>query len=255
MRYPFKVLGSITTLTLAFLVFAQEGQQHFPPQAGQLLYETNCAGCHGKDGNGGSGPALVGNETLQDAERTVNQILHGGGRMPAFGPVLSDEQIANLATYIRNGWENELGSISVEQITQLRTGQQAQSAETQVLAATVQVSNDDVLGAYLTDGNGRTLYHFINDGPEGISHCYDPCTSRWSPFLTGEEPSAGEGADASFVGTSRREDDTTQVTYKGWPLYYFSGDENPGDAIGEEVSDVWSVASPEIDTIGETKER
>lgn len=250
MTRSFKLLGSIAALVSA-LAFAQESEQHAPLQAGQLLYETNCVGCHGGDGNGGSGPALSGNETVQDTERVVNQILHGGGRMPAFGPVLSDEQIASIASYIRNNWGNDFGSISIEQVTQLRTGQQAQTAEAQVPAATVQLANDDVLGAYLTDGNGRTLYHFINDGPEGISHCYEPCTSRWLPFLTGREPSGDQGVDASLLGTSSREDNTTQVTYKGWPLYYFSGDENPGDAIGGEISDVWRVASPEIDTIGE----
>ncbi len=249
MKWPLRILVVFAILPLAVLGSAQEGEQHHPPQAGQLLYETNCAGCHGEDGNGGSGPALAGTSTLQDAERVINQILHGGGRMPAFGSVLSDEQIAALTTYIRVSWGNEFGPVNAQQITQQRTGEQAQTSNAQVPAATVQVASNDSLDAYLTDGNGRTLYYFFNDAPDGSSSCYDPCTNRWLPFLTGEEAAAGEGVEASSLSTADREDNTTQVTYKGWPLYYFSGDEKPGDTLGEDISDVWQVALPDMSSV------
>lgn len=42
-----------------------------------------------------------------------------------------------------------------------------------------------------------------------------------------------------------RTDDTTQVTYNGHLLYYFAGDEAPGDTNGQNVGDVWFVVSPE----------
>lgn len=34
-----------------------------------------------------------------------------------------------------------------------------------------------------------------------------------------------------------------QVTYNGWPLYRYSQDAQPGDAIGQAVGDVWFVVS------------
>jgi predicted lipoprotein with Yx(FWY)xxD motif/cytochrome c5 len=250
MNWPLKISLSFAVLAFAASGSAQEGEQHHPPQAGQLLYETNCAGCHGEDGSGGSGPALAGSSTLQDAERVINQVLHGGGRMPAFGSVLSDEQIASLTTHIRGSWGNEFGPVNAQQITQQRTGEQAQAADAEAPAATVQVSSSETLDAYLVDGNGRTLYHFFNDAPDGVSRCYDPCTNRWLPFLTGGEAAPGEWLEASSLSTTDREDGTTQVTYKGWPLYYFSGDENPGDALGGDISDVWQVALPDISSVG-----
>ena len=33
-----------------------------------------------------------------------------------------------------------------------------------------------------------------------------------------------------------------QTTYKGWPLYYYAGDENPGDTTGEGIQKIWFVA-------------
>lgn len=62
-------------------------------------------------------------------------------------------------------------------------------------------------------------------------------------FATEGEPQAGEGIDASLLGTTTRTDDTVQVTYNGKPLYYFAGNENPGDTNGQGIGDVWFVAS------------
>ena len=39
--------------------------------------------------------------------------------------------------------------------------------------------------------------------------------------------------------------ETKRTTYKGWPLYYFSSDVNPGDFKGEGVNNVWFVAKPD----------
>ena len=42
-----------------------------------------------------------------------------------------------------------------------------------------------------------------------------------------------------MLGTTTRDDGTTQVTYDGHPLYLYSGDTAAGDANGEGVGDIW----------------
>ena len=73
----------------------------------QIYVSAGCVGCHGANGEGGVGPALAGNANVDDATDVLNRIIHGGGIMPAFGDQLSDEEIAAVATYIRNSWGNE----------------------------------------------------------------------------------------------------------------------------------------------------
>ena len=65
----------------------------------------------------------------------------------------------------------------------------------------------------------------------------------WPPLLTINQPQAGEGAWVGLLGTTTRNDGFTQVTYNGWPLYYFAFDEKPGDANGQASNDVWWVLS------------
>jgi len=58
------------------------------------------------------------------------------------------------------------------------------------------------------------------------------------------EVTAGEGVTAE-VGTFDRGDGTTQVTVNGWPLYYYSEDQQPGDANGQGVQNSWWVVAPD----------
>ncbi len=88
--------------------------------AGDQLYAQNCAGCHGQTGTGGFGPALAGNEALADNLDTVEQILDGGGGMPAWRDRLSDEEVAAVATHVRTNWSNNFGAVSVEEVESQR---------------------------------------------------------------------------------------------------------------------------------------
>lgn len=110
-------------------------------------------------------------------------------------------------------------------------------------AATVSLGKNDSLGSFLTDDKGMTLYLFTKDTPN-TSNCYEKCATAWPPLLTTGNPVADEGVDASLLGTTTRTDGTTQVTYNGWPLYYYEKDKAPGDVIGQNVGDVWFVVSP-----------
>lgn len=109
--------------------------------------------------------------------------------------------------------------------------------------AVIQASNSPH-GMIVTDAKGRALYLYIPD--KGTkSTCYGQCASAWPPLTTtSSSPSAGPGLKQSLVGTTKRTDGTTQITYGGHPLYYFSGDHGPGQTNGEGLSGVWELVSP-----------
>ncbi len=109
--------------------------------------------------------------------------------------------------------------------------------------AQVDVSQNATLGSILVDSKGMTLYLFTNDTPN-TSTCYTACATAWPPLLTNGTPTAGTGVDASMLGTTARTDGTTQVTYNGWPLYYFQSDKAAGDTTGENVQGIWFVVTP-----------
>ena len=90
------------------------------------------------------------------------------------------------------------------------------------------------LGTILVDSRGRSLYLFQKD-KGGMSACYGSCASAWPPLLTKGKPVAVRGAQASRLGTTRRKDGTLQVTYRGHPLYRFSGDGKAGQTGGQNV--------------------
>jgi len=126
------------------------------------------------------------------------------------------------------------------------------SPSASVPAATVAVAQNAKLGQILVDGNGRTLYLFEADKGSS-STCYGSCASYWPPLLTGGAPQAGTGANASLLGTTKRNDGTTEVTYAGHPLYYVVTDHNPGDATGQGVNNygaLWDVVGPAGNKIG-----
>jgi predicted lipoprotein with Yx(FWY)xxD motif len=90
------------------------------------------------------------------------------------------------------------------------------------------------LGTILVDSEGRTLYDFHKD-KGGTSACYGACAGAWPPLLTEGNPQAQGPADRSMLGTTKRKDGTVQVTYNGWPLYTYVGDQNPGEANGNDI--------------------
>jgi len=88
------------------------------------------------------------------------------------------------------------------------------------------------LGRVLVDTHGKTLYIWAHDkGPK--STCNGDCAEYWPPLLTRGKPVAAGGAKWTLLGTSRRSDGRTQVTYAGHPLYYFVQDSKPGQTKGE----------------------
>jgi predicted lipoprotein with Yx(FWY)xxD motif len=102
------------------------------------------------------------------------------------------------------------------------------------------------LGMVLVDGSGRTLYLFEKDRPDQ-SACSGACVAAWPVDHSSGAPKAGSGVKASLLGTISRSDGTTQVTYNGHPLYYYSGDGQAGQHKGQGVDAfgaAWFVVTP-----------
>lgn len=108
---------------------------------------------------------------------------------------------------------------------------------------TVNLATGATVGAYLTGGDGRTLYVKADDSISTTT-CTGDCLGTWPPLLleAGEQVEAGAGVTGT-ISTFIRPEGTTQVTYNDKPLYYFSGDSAAGDTNGQGVVD-WSVAAP-----------
>lgn len=112
--------------------------------------------------------------------------------------------------------------------------------------AQVTVAENDELGEYLADGEGLSLYLFT-DGEGNPVSCTGGCVENWPVFTTEGDPIAGDGVDAALVSTTERSDGTIQVVYNDWPLYYFAGDEAPGDVNGQGLGPdnaKWYLISP-----------
>jgi predicted lipoprotein with Yx(FWY)xxD motif len=100
--------------------------------------------------------------------------------------------------------------------------------------AVLTVASAPKLGPILVDAKGLTVYDFHKDKGT-VSSCYGACEAVWPPVLTEGDPTAGEGATASKLGTTKRKDGTVQVTYAGHPLYTYAADKKPGEANGNDI--------------------
>jgi mono/diheme cytochrome c family protein len=104
-------------------------------QPGSSVYAGACASCHGFDAKGFTPymPALAGNPVVLDHNPSslINVMLNGSiplvakgtpdaYRMPQFRQQLSDQDIADVITFIRNGWGNQAPTVTAAQVAQLR---------------------------------------------------------------------------------------------------------------------------------------
>jgi predicted lipoprotein with Yx(FWY)xxD motif len=87
--------------------------------------------------------------------------------------------------------------------------------------APLDVTTDPKLGKIIVDAKGRTLYDFVIDKGT-MSVCYGGCASLWPPYTTNGKPVAGPGVSSTLIGTTKRKDGSSEVTYAGHPLYYYA---------------------------------
>lgn len=109
----------------------------------------------------------------------------------------------------------------------------------------VRVARTDY-GRALVDRRGFALYVFTRDRA-GASSCYGACAAAWPPYVVKQRPtSAGNGAHAGLLGTTRRSDGRLQITYAGHPLYYYVGDRRPRQVLCQaatEFGGTWYVVA------------
>ncbi|NBB75599.1 MAG: c-type cytochrome [Bacteroidetes bacterium] len=102
---------------------------------GRELYETHCETCHRADGQGIPGlyPPLDGTDWVTgDKGRLLRILLHGmqgdvdvkgvtySSRMPGWGTILGDAEIAQVATYVRSSWSNHASEVSTNEVRRVR---------------------------------------------------------------------------------------------------------------------------------------
>ncbi|MCC9016241.1 COG4315 family predicted lipoprotein [Flavobacterium lipolyticum] len=117
----------------------------------------------------------------------------------------------------------------------------------------IALSTSTTLGSYLSDKDGKSLYFFTTDA-KGQASCTGGCEAVWPPFyidnLTAEKLSSGLTLSdfATITTTSGKK----QLTYKGWPLYYYAPSvngtntpETAGQTTGDGVGGVWFIAKPD----------
>ncbi|KQL36074.1 hypothetical protein [Psychrobacillus sp. FJAT-21963] len=136
---------------------------------------------------------------------------------------------------------------STEEKTETNQPNQAQTEQSeQVPADSLQLLENEKAGEYLADPQGRALYYFKKD-EAGKSNCSGDCLANW-PAFTQEDFAVPEGFDKKDFDTITREDKgVKQVTYKGFPLYYFAKDQQEGDVNGQGVKDVWFIVNSETE--------
>jgi mono/diheme cytochrome c family protein len=108
--------------------------------SGARVYTAYCMHCHGVDGRGFAPmlAPLAGNPNVleKDPSSLINVTLNGTGDlvlngvpapypMPRYAPVLSDQQVADVLTFIRGAWNNNTAAVPTEDVAKMRKATQA----------------------------------------------------------------------------------------------------------------------------------
>jgi predicted lipoprotein with Yx(FWY)xxD motif len=101
------------------------------------------------------------------------------------------------------------------------------------------------LGPVLAYGSKRLTVYLFEADKGSHSTCSGTCAKVWPPVVG--QPKATGDAHGADLGTIKRADGTTQVTYKGHPLYLFAKDKDDGDTYGQGLKSFgagWYVLKP-----------
>ena len=138
--FPRSILGKLITagafFCLAPLLLASLGCMQKDPsfQRGQEIYKTYCLPCHGLNGNG----VLYRNSVLNNnafvtgnPDEVIAVILYGkagSGSMPGWHKKLNDQEVAAVATYIRQAWSNQADPVTASMVSKIRTKEEKSSS-------------------------------------------------------------------------------------------------------------------------------
>jgi cytochrome c6 len=112
-------------LAVIFLGCSQPVDPSFEP--GKKIFEKYCVPCHGVNGAGLlyrksalNNSALV----LGEPDKMIAVILfgrEGAGTMPGWRETLNDQEVAAVATYVRQAWSNRAAAVTPAMVTEIRS--------------------------------------------------------------------------------------------------------------------------------------
>ncbi len=118
----------------------------------------------------------------------------------------------------------------------------------------IKVIDNGGFGKIMVNQDNQSIYFFAGD-VSGESNCKGGCADVWPPVI-GEvyDLQLGSYLSKNDFSTITREDGQKQLTYKGWPLYYFSPDgndqlEEPREVLGDGRGGVFHVAKPDYSVL------
>lgn len=105
----------------------------------------------------------------------------------------------------------------------------------------IRIATSQERGSYLTDSQGKTLYYYVGDTP-GNSTVRGQALAEFPVFGPRliSTPSSLNQKDFTYV---TRADGLSQIAYRGMPLYYYTGDKNPGDTLAQKYTLQWFAAN------------
>lgn len=178
-------------------------------------------------------------ENAKEAPMAKEEMMKNDGRMSKGGQKREQEKEKNrLAT----PEISELADLKINDRERF-TPDKKNMPDTD-MKAVLRVSSDTE-SEYLVARSGRTLYFYTPD-EQGKSVCYGECVQEWPPYVVASAAmltNVGAEIDVRAVGFATRENGAIQVTYNGHPLYFYIGDEKPGEMTGQGVDGVWYVVA------------
>ncbi len=128
-------LVAVMAATLALIsgstaAVAQNGETSSPQlldalmEEGESVYRNRCAKCHGRNGEGqqeshDAAPRLGGTYARLSVDEVAVRVIRGGSYMPPLG-ILTNREIAAVATYVRNSFGNNLGIATEDDVAENR---------------------------------------------------------------------------------------------------------------------------------------
>jgi predicted lipoprotein with Yx(FWY)xxD motif len=118
----------------------------------------------------------------------------------------------------------------------------------------IQLIDNPDLGQILVDQNNQSIYFFAGD-VAGESTCTGGCAAKWPAVLEAQyDLEISTELDLQDFGSIDRADGQKQLTYKGWPLYYFSPEsdgvlESAGLTLGDGAGGAFHIAKPDYSVL------
>lgn len=115
----------------------------------------------------------------------------------------------------------------------------------------IEIANNNDFGYILVNQNNQSMYFFAGDVTGGESNCNGGCANVWPPVIADiYDLELGNGLYGEDFETIYREDGREQLTFKGWPLYYFSPEadgvlEEAKETLGDGRGGAFHIAKPD----------